>query len=64
MSRPASRETARDLLAQAVIGLDNCTAAEHASSVALRGIGYALLEVADAIRAQSECLANEGVVVK
>jgi hypothetical protein len=30
MSRPTNRETARDLLAQAVIGLDNCTAAEHA----------------------------------
>jgi hypothetical protein len=59
-----NRQAARDLLAQAVIGLDNCTPAEHASSVALRGIGYALLEVADAIRDQNECLINVGVVTK
>ena len=30
----------------------------------LADIGYALLEVADAIRDQSECLINVGVVVK
>lgn len=64
MPRATNRELARDLLSQAVISLDNCTDAEHVQTVALKGIGYALLEVADAIRDQSECLINVGVVVK
>lgn len=36
---------ARSLVASAAIGQDNCTMAEHSQTVALQGIGLALLAI-------------------
>jgi hypothetical protein len=58
-----NRRLARTELS-ACIGLDNCTPIEHTEAALLRGIGYALLEVADAIRAQTDALVNTGVVTR
>jgi hypothetical protein len=45
---------ARSLLAQAEIGLDNCTPAEHALIKVLQGVGFALLALEAAVKDQTD----------
>jgi hypothetical protein len=57
-SRRTSR-TARDLLSQAEIGLDNCTPAEHALIKVLQGVGFAILSLEGAIDEQTDRTVNQ-----